>query len=71
MCHYYADHPDGQAFVDCLVAADQEAGACVASAACDESGLDACFEAYGQDNEACPRPSDEILEGLSAACPPG
>lgn len=71
MCAYYADHPDGQAYVDCLIAADEKAATCVASSACDEDLVEACFETFGADNSACPPPAEATLEGLSAACPSG
>lgn len=71
MCDYYEDRPDGQAYIECLIAADDKAAACVAAAACDEDQVDVCFGAYSNDSSACPRPSEATLKGLQAACPAG
>lgn len=71
LCDYYADHPDGQAYIGCLITSDEMAADCVAAAACDEDEGDACFNMLGEDLEACPPLSEATREGVAAACPSG
>lgn len=68
LCSIYAKYPELSAYFDCTTPVSAAYGACVASAACDQTKLDACGEAADMASIECGQPPQGALNEAGMKC---
>ena len=68
LCSIYAKYPESNAFLDCVIPAQEQYGSCVTSAGCDQAKLDGCALVEGC-MQAPPAVVDEVAVKCAAELP--